>query len=860
MPFIKPTDLKDPQVQTESHERIFVGRAKELLFFRDHIFQPVAPTYNIISISGNGGVGKTTLLTQIMNMARLPNFKNYVLPALVDNRQASPDSVMGQFVSQLPKNARVFKKFENALGHYREGVQQQQVQREAEHKDIEDALGGTLDTVVRTVPEPAGGILQLVAGDPIKSILDFFMRKFEDHQRLKEIGRLDSPLDTLTRAFVEGLNRLAGNGYRIILCFDCFGQLAPTLAPWLLDTFLESDIHANVVLVIASRAPIEASTPDGYKRWQKYHDNHDLCCISLANFTKEETATYLKTQGITDPKRSHSIYQISRGLPYYLALLVRNQQGDVDPTKSLVDNFLRRIPEQAQNKRQLVLEAALLTRPFNQDDLKALPNIAAQDIPALFDWLTGQPFVRCRSRDGRYYYDELVQELFCRAVYQHTTSEYEYTRRALAKHYQKQLELLQQDEGQASYESTEWLELVLALVHQLLLLPDQASHIQAIGLVIRAYVYLRHTGEIATVLHELFQNQSFNLANANARTIAAKLLKCMESDLASQDFLEANSYLLDTAAHEPSFPPELLATIYLIRGRAYSALRQYDRAMQDFNQSITLAPEDALGYGSRGFTYYLQKEYQRAIQDFDQALALDPGYAQACAQRGLTYRCLNEYKQAITDFNRAIALNPKYAWAYGQRGKTYRLLKNYAQAIQDCNQAITLNPRNAWAFAQRGLIHLWLNEVSRAQLDYARGWEINSKRIDYGWMAAWSEMSQEGVAADMAERLEEFVAIDQQSYLANVCRGTALWLRKSLEQALRELEQAISLEPEMWDAHFWKGMTSASLEHDEDAMKAIEKALEVGLPPVLLTPLSWFEHSRPEFYEKYVVPLLNRYK
>ena len=42
-------------------------------------------------------------------------------------------------------------------------------------------------------------------------------------------------------------------------------------------------------------------------------------------------------------------------------------------------------------------------------------------------------------------------------------------------------------------------------------------------------------------------------------------------------------------------------------------------------------------------------------------------------------------------------------------------------------------------------------------------------------------------------------------------------------------------------------------------MGAIEKALEKGLPPVLLTPLKWFAQDRPDFYRKYVVPLMALY-
>ena len=73
------------------------------------------------------------------------------------------------------------------------------------------------------------------------------------------------------------------------------------------------------------------------------------------------------------------------------------------------------------------------------------------------------------------------------------------------------------------------------------------------------------------------------------------------------------------------------------------------------------------------------------------------------------------------------------------------------------------------------------------------------------------------------------------------------------------MELAISLDEEEWDAYFWQGMVCASLGQDEEAIVAIEKSLELGLPPVLLAPLRWFEQDKPEFYEKYARSLLARY-
>lgn len=126
-------------------------------------------------------------------------------------------------------------------------------------------------------------------------------------------------------------------------------------------------------------------------------------------------------------------------------------------------------------------------------------------------------------------------------------------------------------------------------------------------------------------------------------------------------------------------------------------------------------------------------------------------------------------------------------------------------------------------------------------------------------MAEWSKMCRKRIDEGINENLEAMIKVDPQCYTARICRGIILWIREDFEHALAELEQAIPLVQEPWGAYFWKGMVNASFKRNEDAVTALEKALEVDLPPVLLAPLRWLEQDRQDFYERYVVQLLARY-
>src|SRR5437764_10881429 len=101
MPFVKQTDLKDQPASRNATDTIFVGRTKELDFFQEHILKPEDPTYNIISVFGQGWVGKTELLHQFIKKASLPEYKDYCLIALVNERQSTVDKMMETFANQL---------------------------------------------------------------------------------------------------------------------------------------------------------------------------------------------------------------------------------------------------------------------------------------------------------------------------------------------------------------------------------------------------------------------------------------------------------------------------------------------------------------------------------------------------------------------------------------------------------------------------------------------------------------------------------------------------------------------------------------------------------------------------------------
>ena len=60
-----------------------------------------------------------------------------------------------------------------------------------------------------------------------------------------------------------------------------------------------------------------------------------------------------------------------------------------------------------------------------------------------------------------------------------------------------------------------------------------------------------------------------------------------------------------------------LAWAYSNRGSAYDDKGQYDRAIADYGEAITLNPNDAIAYNNRGVAYRKKGQYDRAIADYE---------------------------------------------------------------------------------------------------------------------------------------------------------------------------------------------------------------------------------------------------
>ena len=84
------------------------------------------------------------------------------------------------------------------------------------------------------------------------------------------------------------------------------------------------------------------------------------------------------------------------------------------------------------------------------------------------------------------------------------------------------------------------------------------------------------------------------------------------------------------------------------------------------------------------------RKFVRAIELFDESVSLNPTNPESYFGRAYSYAFLDRNDAAIDDFTQAIRLRPDYADAYRNRGDVFYRLKSYGKALSDYKTALNL--------------------------------------------------------------------------------------------------------------------------------------------------------------------------
>lgn len=153
-------------------------------------------------------------------------------------------------------------------------------------------------------------------------------------------------------------------------------------------------------------------------------------------------------------------------------------------------------------------------------------------------------------------------------------------------------------------------------------------------------------------------------------------------------------------------------------GELPSALESFSIVIESKKSKETM--QERISYESRGLVYFDMKNYTKALEDFDRAVELHKDYPECYYFRGLTKNHLGLYAEAIDDFNEALALNSENKGGiHNGLGYSYKMLNDFDKALNVGKRSFSTSIKQSrktgrtMSFSCREASYFWLSGATK---------------------------------------------------------------------------------------------------------------------------------------------------
>jgi serine/threonine protein kinase/Flp pilus assembly protein TadD len=116
---------------------------------------------------------------------------------------------------------------------------------------------------------------------------------------------------------------------------------------------------------------------------------------------------------------------------------------------------------------------------------------------------------------------------------------------------------------------------------------------------------------------------------------------------------------------------------------------RYQEAIEPFTKVTELQPDSLFGYQQLGAAYQGLGDYDRALANYQHSLTIRPN-PQAFSNIGAIHHLRGEYQQAVNSYRRALELRPNSHITWRNLGDVYRRLGDVRQAGESYGRAVAL--------------------------------------------------------------------------------------------------------------------------------------------------------------------------
>jgi len=262
------------------------------------------------------------------------------------------------------------------------------------------------------------------------------------------------------------------------------------------------------------------------------------------------------------------------------------------------------------------------------------------------------------------------------------------------------------------------------------------------------------------------------------------------------------------------------------KGRVLTSLGKYGEAAEAYDRAFQLNHDvDALSH--KGRALLMMRNYDLALNVFDQCIAMDSTVPRYHSDRGRTLASLNRLDDAVAAFEKALVLDRNDAQTWKYKGNALFRLGEMENAMVSLNRALELGADEFSIYKMRGRVMEELGRFEDAMDSYAKALliEPNEPSVLEGMALIEDRL---GNSAKALELLDRSLTADPRNRHGWMERADIAEKLKRDEEVLKSYDNAIGLDPTDPAAWNGKGFALLRLGRYDQARRGFEKALELS--------------------------------
>jgi len=164
------------------------------------------------------------------------------------------------------------------------------------------------------------------------------------------------------------------------------------------------------------------------------------------------------------------------------------------------------------------------------------------------------------------------------------------------------------------------------------------------------------------------------------------------------------------------------AQVYIIRAIAFSELNKLAEAIEDFNQAEKLEPS-LLVYTNRGLAYQRSGQLNKALADFTKTVSISATPIAKLNLANVRIQ-LGQFTEVVNEMSQLIEQDKTFFPAYLVRSIAYYNLGQYEAAIRDCVFSLKIIPDQPEAYYYAGLSFAKLNRKDDASQNLVKSADL----------------------------------------------------------------------------------------------------------------------------------------